>query len=46
MQRFTSRADAGGKLGIAGLDIGDMRVNVPQAIVASERFDLDCARVL
>lgn len=46
MQRLACWSDTGGELGITSLDISYMRVDIPQAVVASERFDLDCARVL
>lgn len=46
MQRLACWSDTGGEPGITSLDIRYMRVDIPQAVVASERFDLDCARVL
>lgn len=41
-----SWSHAGGEFDVAGFYVGDMRVDSPQAIVAYERFNLDCARVL
>ena len=44
--RLSCRTDAGSELGITSLYICYMRADVPQAVVARDRVDLDCARVL
>ena len=42
----TNRPETGYKLDIASFNVRDIRVKLPQAIVACIRFELDCACVL
>lgn len=44
--RLTGRPNPGSKRGMTSLYICYMRIDIPQAVVARERFELDCARVL
>lgn len=44
--RCAGRLGAGGELDLSRLGVRDMRVEIPQAVVARVRFDLDCACVL
>lgn len=46
MHRSACRTNAGCKFDVARLDVRNVRVEIPQAVVASVRFDLDCACVL
>lgn len=48
VQWCASRSHAGGEFDVVFFCfyVGDMRVDIPQTIVACERFKLDCACVL